>query len=362
MKKQYTKTKDTKPREQQIRELKEKIEQICAGILNSVEINNKKVVNYRKIDVENFKELYSALDEQTVKAIHNLSKIETIKMHGYSKLQNQFKILENIESIFYGAVIEIIDEIIKKSKKKLKTKLSEKNFKKERKILIRKKIFINGEICLNEYLPEVIEKSNFDLEIYKEINIICRLIELKNSIKSKCNPKTKKYISQLEKEELKKKIEQQIENTALGKISTFDIKPLLQIELENFKKRRKNQIIRINKKLAYVKELEQRFLKSITCNIKNVWGPINTSIMTPLEAIYVYNVLININESGKNLEAYRILIDFVIDKKVEILDSATEKLIKKITQEQFENYFKEIKRNLQEDSKILKIGEKKYEN
>lgn len=345
--KRYNGIEQTTPREKQIQELKDQIEQICTNTLAKIEINNKRIVQDGKINIEVFKELYSELDDETIKLIHEVTEIETQKMFTYYRLQKELIVMDNIDKTFYQIVLEIIKEKIKKQDIKTIELLSKPNYKKEKESLIRNNNLINDRIRMNEYLPDYVEK--FDSKIYEILNIRCRLIELKEKLKDITEKEFD--ISEKEKMILKQNIKNQIKNIRMGTTNTKDVMMLLKNELEKFKTKKKQELFERRNRLVNEKEKERIILEKIRekNNIKNIDIPSNKNITTPLEAIYIYNTLITLNESGKNMDNYRELIDFISDKKVEIINPKIEDIIRQITLEQFEKYFLEIKEQIKEE-------------
>lgn len=345
--KKYNKKEENKPREKQILDLKEKIEQKCISILIPVEINNKRLVKEGKIDLKLFKELYNLLDDDTIKILHELTKIETEKTGIYYNIKNIFEILENLNDIFYSLILEIINEKVEKIDNILTITILDPKYKKEKSMLMKNNNLNKNQVDLGEYLLDYMEK--FDIEIYEMLNIRCRLMEIYNMIKETTpNIKIEKIISETEKANLKKELQNQIKNISIESTSSTDIIMLLKDTLNKFQRKKEKELIQNRSQLIKQKELESTLISLLPkeCDIKSLYTPICKNITTPLEAIYIYNTLISINESGRNIDRYKELIEFVSDEQIKIIKPEIENIIRQIINEQFEKYYEEIKNKL----------------
>lgn len=342
--KRFKKNTYIESREKRITYLKEKIINKCMNVLQNVKLKGKSLVENGEIKNNLFNELYQELDETTLKKLHELTEIEKNKTNIYYKLKIVFDILENLNNIFDELLLEILKEKLKELDKKILSQLNDKKYKKEKQALIKNNHLENEEICLGTFIPQYIEK--FDIEIFKILNERSRLLKIYNRIaeKPKQNIEALKLLSSQEQEILKESLKKEIDVVTLENKDAKDAINILKETLKNFKKQKEAELINLHGELINQKNSQATIETTKTKNLQALYVPSCSAEMTPLEAIYVYNAIININKSGSDLNLYRQLIEFI--SEIRIINPEVENVIRQIINEQFGIYFNEIKERI----------------
>lgn len=349
--KKYSKGETSTSNNIEIEQLKEKIIKECICILEKIEVNRKKLVKDGKIDEETLKEIYNMLDDATIHQIHELIKIETEKTNIYYELKKTFEILDNINNIFDNLALDVIKEQLEKIDKEIVKNLENPKYKKEKEELIRNNHYEEETLAIGSCMPEYIKK--FDLEIYTKINKRCRIMKLFTTINEKSiDTKGIAHLSETEKKAIKENLKEQIQ---IMSIEDNEIKSTIEILKEmqrEFKNQKEKELINLRTMLIEKENMETLIETKKTKKLKSLYLATCNNTMTPLEAIYAYDILIIINESTSNIELYRKLIEFIDDKEIEIISPEIELAIKKIANEQFGIYFHELKSGIMKAKNI----------
>lgn len=308
-------------------ELKNIIEEECIKTLNTIVINNHKIVTEGKIEKKHFLELFEFVVENN-KEIHMANHLYQQQLEQAIELQNKKQIIENFEPLFYQNIVPIIEDEIKKIDQKIiKILLGNKT--------LRNKFIVNNnydelkrQIIMNEYIPNYIDAS-LDLEIYKLINVRCRLYNEVMTIKKE---QQKDDLLPQTPESLKLKLREKFDELEIVSKSEYDVGQMLK----RLKQLIFKQIVESNNE-SYIKYIKtiidlNNYSKLCPFYVNSVGS------MTILDAIYIYCVLINIDIADNDLEKYNQLIEFINDNKITLISGKMENEINQIIQDQFDSY------------------------
>ena len=348
----------TIPHHERIKELKEQIIKKVTRILQNIEVNGKKLVEKGKIDDKLFAELNEMFDEETLKSLHQITKIETRKVEICYEIKKNFDILDNLDAIFDDLLLKILEEKLKKINEEIIELLNQKKYKKAKKMLISNENFEDGEISLGTNIPEYIQK--FDMQLFGLFNKRKQLMDLYLRIASKERKNTQyESLNKYDENELKKEIKKQTELFSIENIETQAAITILKQILIRFRQKKEQDLIELKEKLNEQNKLQDVFEIPKIKEIKTLCGPTCESVMTPLEAIYTYSTLINIDKSASSIESYKELIKFLSEDKIEVIDSKIENVLIQIINEQFDIYFNEVKTRMKTKGITVQSVQKK---
>lgn len=339
--------------EKEIEQLKEKITKKCICILETFEINKKKIIKDGKIDEEVLKEIYDMLDEPTIHQIQELMKIETEKTNIYYELKQIFEILENINQIFDNLTLDVIKEQLEKLDQEIIECLENPKYKREKEELIKNNHY-EDTLALGSHMPEYIKK--FDVEIFTKIKKRCHIMKLFTTINEKSiDTKGIKQLSEKELNNIKENLKEQIEVITLEDKEIKSAIEILKETQREFKKQKENELINLRTILIEKENMETLIETKKTQKLKPLYLATCNNVMTPLEAIYVYIIMTSIDKSQTNIESYRELIEFIDDREIEIISPETEFAISQIANEQFGIYFHELKSGIMKKKTLKEL-------
>ena len=283
------------PHHERIKELKEQIIRKVTRILQYIEVNGEKLVKEGKIDDRLFIKLNDMFDEKTLEALHQITRIETRKVEICHEIKKNFDILDNLDAIFDDLLLKILEEKLKKIDEEIIELLNQKKYKKAKKLLISNENYEDGEISLGTNIPEYIQK--FDIQLFELFNKRKQLMDLYLKIASK-EIKNIEYesLNKYDENELKKEIKNQTELFSIENIEPQAAITILKQILIRFRQKKEQDLIELKEKLNEQNKLQDALETQKIKEIKTLCGPTCESIMTPLEAIYTYSTLINIDK------------------------------------------------------------------
>ena len=284
----------------------------------------------------------SILDSNTMSEVEILANLKNEKMQTYYEIQQKLNQIENLSQILEALTRKVIEQELEELDRNLLKIILKDEYIEEHAKLLLNEHFEEHAVCIGATMPEYIKV--FPDELRRPIEYRCRLQGILNSISSKGNNNSEslKFLSQEEKQELKSRIRMFLKETNEAKLDRY--LKALKDSIEDYVNKKREYILKQEKRIEGVIEPTIEAVKSKkTDELKPLYDNINTGLISPLESIFIYKLLLEI-ENMKNIDCYRDLVYILSSDEIQIFDMETIINITSIINDEFDEYFYNTKK------------------